>query len=110
MIRPQQTTSARYAAGNSGGFLPPSPPAEKATARQDQAGQPSTDDGAGYWIYQLHLDAYFKIIRREKIAPVVTRAPRIITCESEEVDGVISRIDITAVIIRAKNGIDKNRT
>jgi hypothetical protein len=29
-------------------LLPPSPPAEKATARQDQAGQSSTDDGAGY--------------------------------------------------------------
>src|SRR5215471_8689838 len=27
--------------------LPPSPPAEKATARQDQAGQASTHDGAG---------------------------------------------------------------
>jgi hypothetical protein len=29
------------------GFLPPSPPAEQATARQDQAGQASTGDGAG---------------------------------------------------------------
>src|SRR5215813_14094490 len=28
-------------------LLPPSPPAEKATARQDQAGQSSTSDGAG---------------------------------------------------------------
>src|SRR5262249_30764853 len=27
--------------------LPPSPPGEKATARQDQAGQASTDDGTG---------------------------------------------------------------
>jgi hypothetical protein len=27
--------------------VPPSPPAEKATARQDQAGQSSTDDGSG---------------------------------------------------------------
>src|SRR5262249_8461722 len=32
---------------NLSGFLPPSPPAEKATARQDQAGQASTGDGAG---------------------------------------------------------------
>jgi hypothetical protein len=31
----------------SGDFLPPSPPAEKANVRQDQAGQASTDDGAG---------------------------------------------------------------
>ena len=33
-------------AGSSGDLLPPSPPAEKATARQDQAGQASTGDGA----------------------------------------------------------------
>jgi len=32
---------------NSAAFLPPSPPAEKATARQDQAGQSGTGDGAG---------------------------------------------------------------
>jgi len=30
----------------SGRLLPPSPPAEKATARQDQTGKASTDDGA----------------------------------------------------------------
>src|SRR5262245_11866958 len=33
--------------GSLGGPLPPSPPAEKATARQDQTGQASTGDGAG---------------------------------------------------------------
>jgi hypothetical protein len=33
--------------GCSGGLLPPSPPAEKATARQDQAGQAGTDNGTG---------------------------------------------------------------
>jgi hypothetical protein len=31
---------------SSGALLPPSPPAEKATARQDQAGKASTGDGA----------------------------------------------------------------
>src|ERR1700730_18377476 len=31
----------------SGDFLPPSPPAEKATTREDQAGQGSTGDRAG---------------------------------------------------------------
>jgi len=31
----------------SGDLLPPSPPAEKATASKDQAGQASTGDGAG---------------------------------------------------------------
>ena len=30
-----------------GGFLPPSPPAKKTPARQDQAGQSSTGNGAG---------------------------------------------------------------
>jgi hypothetical protein len=34
----------------SGDLLPPSPPAEKATARQDQARQSSTDDGAGDFV------------------------------------------------------------
>src|SRR3981189_815039 len=35
-------------AESSGGLPPPSPPAEKATARQDQAGQSSTGDGGGH--------------------------------------------------------------
>jgi hypothetical protein len=30
-------------------MLQPSPPAEKATARQDQAGQASTSDGGGHY-------------------------------------------------------------
>jgi len=37
----------RLRAECSGDLLPPSPPAEKTTARQDQAGQASTSDGAG---------------------------------------------------------------
>jgi hypothetical protein len=41
-----QTTCADCA-GSSGDFLPPSPPAEKATARKDQARQTGTGDGAG---------------------------------------------------------------
>jgi hypothetical protein len=43
---PPQTTCANCA-GRSGALLPPSPPAEKATANNDQAGQASTCDGAG---------------------------------------------------------------
>ena len=37
---------------------PPSPPAEKATARQDQAGKASTGDGRGHrrWVEQGRLD------------------------------------------------------
>jgi hypothetical protein len=37
----------RPSVARSGDLLPPSSPAEKATARQDQAGKASTDDGAG---------------------------------------------------------------
>src|SRR5690242_14686089 len=41
-------TSYCVVAGSSGDLLPPSPPAEKATARQDQAGQSGTDNGTGH--------------------------------------------------------------
>src|SRR5262245_58787309 len=41
-----QTTCADCA-GSSGDLPPPSPPAEKTTARQDQAGKTSTGDGSG---------------------------------------------------------------
>ena len=44
-------------AESSGAFLPPSPPAEKATARQDQAGQASTHDGTGDCQESPHLAA-----------------------------------------------------
>src|SRR5262245_57043706 len=43
--RPPDTVQGQM----SDGLLPPSPPAEKATACQDQAGKASTDDGAGNW-------------------------------------------------------------
>jgi hypothetical protein len=33
------------------------PPAEKSTARQDQAGESSTDDGAGHVTVRLHFDS-----------------------------------------------------
>jgi hypothetical protein len=41
-----QTPRVPYV-GSSGDFLPSSPPAEKAIASQDQAGQTSTSDGVG---------------------------------------------------------------
>jgi hypothetical protein len=41
---------------NSGDLLPPSPPAEKAAARQDQAGQASTGDGAGDNSYGIDIE------------------------------------------------------
>ena len=44
---PSQMTSALYVVGSSGDLPPPSPPAEKATARQDQAGKARTGDWAG---------------------------------------------------------------
>jgi hypothetical protein len=40
----------RQYAGCSGDFATPSPPAEKASARQDQAGQARASDGAGHGI------------------------------------------------------------
>ena len=40
-------TSSLWISGYSGDLPPPSPPAEKATTRQDQAGETSTGDGAG---------------------------------------------------------------
>src|SRR5262245_26730435 len=43
----RQDCLGRAAPDASGDLLPPSPPAEKATARQDQAGKASTGDGAG---------------------------------------------------------------
>ena len=56
---------------SSGALLPPSPPAEKATARQDRAGQASTGDGArdGNRCGLRHLDvtclgqSYFSVAR-----------------------------------------------
>src|SRR5258706_3257510 len=43
---PNRQHDRKLASGSSGDSLPPSPPAEKATARQDQAGQSCTGDGA----------------------------------------------------------------
>jgi hypothetical protein len=43
----QAKALSKRAARGSGGPLTPSPPAEKPTARQDQAGEASTGDGAG---------------------------------------------------------------
>ena len=51
--------------GSSGNLLPPSPPAEKAATRQDQAWKSSTGDGTGN-CYRLHLDAYFKIVHGDQ--------------------------------------------
>jgi hypothetical protein len=46
IFKPRGTAPADCA-GSSGDLLPPSPLAEKTTARQEQAGQTSADDGAG---------------------------------------------------------------
>src|SRR5262249_1254392 len=43
-----------------GDLLPPSPPAEKTTARQHQAGQAGTGDGAGHW-RKSHRTRRFKV-------------------------------------------------
>ena len=65
---------------NHADLLPPSPPAEQASARQDQAGQASTGDGAGnIYIYfgkqPVHL-AVDAIGEEESVgAPVVAPRP-----------------------------------
>jgi hypothetical protein len=47
LILKRASASRPSGAESSGNLLPPSPPGEKATARQDQAGQPRTRDGTG---------------------------------------------------------------
>jgi len=44
-----QTHDVQVNAGCSGGLLPTSPPAEKVTTRQEEAGKASTGDWAGNW-------------------------------------------------------------
>src|SRR5262249_23984918 len=46
----------RVQAGCLGDLLPPSRPAEKTTARQDQAGQASTDDRSRHRSYGVYQD------------------------------------------------------
>src|SRR5437660_12582975 len=52
------STTFPFGSGLSCDPLPPSPPAEKASACQDQAGQASAGDGSRHrrWIEQGHLD------------------------------------------------------
>jgi len=64
------SVKAEYASGSSGDLLPPSPPAEKATAG---ARQSSTDDGAG-GLSRLRCRAVFGIKRR---------SPRTLTRDKE---------------------------
>jgi len=53
-------------------FLPPSPPAEEATARKEQAGEASTSDGAGYGVPVTLDDLIFGAATRRTVrcAPV----------------------------------------
>jgi hypothetical protein len=51
------TPQQQRVTGCSGDFLPPSPPAEKATASQDQTRQASTGDGASAMVVQKNLAA-----------------------------------------------------
>jgi len=48
-----------YRLESSGDLLPPSPPAEKATARQDQAGKSRTGDGANIEADVVDIEAVF---------------------------------------------------
>ena len=53
----------------SGDFLTPPPPAEKAAARQDQAGHASTDDGAWNCLHMREAHEVIKI-------PIATLSPK----------------------------------
>jgi hypothetical protein len=55
---------------SSGDLLPPSPPAEKATARKDQAGKASTGDGGGD-------GRSGKIERKNALAELKLKQPRV---------------------------------
>src|SRR5262249_18785005 len=59
--------SVRWA-GSSGDFLPTAPPSEKATARQDQAGQPGTHDGTEW----LEVKGQWLIIECDDVRVCVT--------------------------------------
>ena len=66
-------------AGRSGDLLPPSPPAEKAAAREDQARKSSTGDGGGNKIYSgkqpVHL-AVDTIGEEQRVgAPIAAPGP-----------------------------------
>jgi hypothetical protein len=51
-------SSAPFAYDLSGDFLSPSPPAEKTTARQDQAGQSGTGDRSRHGSYGTGVSAF----------------------------------------------------
>ena len=61
---------------SSGDFLPPSPPAEKATARQDQAGKASTSDWTGDTTGDRRIVVSLKaaIAAQDKLSDGLTRA------------------------------------
>jgi hypothetical protein len=59
-------------AGSSGDLLPPSPPAEEATTRQDQARNTRTDNGAGDKGH-LHVDRVIGGPRPNKWKPGANR-------------------------------------
>jgi hypothetical protein len=50
----------------SGGFPPPSPPAEKATARQDQSRQSSTGDGARHGSNECFTELHTEALEKDK--------------------------------------------
>jgi hypothetical protein len=78
-------------------FLPPSPPAEKAATRQDQAGKASTGDGAGNYRRIDGVQKYIAgVIGRGDIQELKT--PRIVNVESS-----------LATIARARNRAGENR-
>jgi hypothetical protein len=78
-------------AGCSGDLLPPSPPTEKATARQDQAGKTCTSDETGDETHRTlrrtcRLVRSLPIHREQKKAPVVR--PGLVPVEEKRPEGL----------------------
>jgi len=81
-------TSSHSISGCSGALLPPSPPAEQATARQDQAGKSGTDDGTGDSSNRVNIQSY---------------APEIVG------KGAISNEKVERSCCRKREGIEERR-
>ena len=74
----------KYASGSSGNLLSPSPPAEKATAREDQAGKASTGDG-GRHVYEAEIIGGLKRLARGGKMLIVRPETRLLSISGSKV-------------------------
>ena len=66
-------------------FLPPSPPAEKTTARRNQAGQASTGNGAWNATYEAKIIFGLQHLARRRKMLIVRPKARLFCVSSSEV-------------------------